>query len=340
VLGNSLMIAGLGLALSGIRLYKGLSPAFGILIGGIVATAFLAWLFSIYMGLPNLRITYVSGAFAIISLLAVRELLRSEVAQPLRSAYWITGGAFTIYSIAMFIRLLFLGYVEGPMDPFAPSLANILTFAAGGFAQLATTFGFILMVHYRMAMELERIASVDALTGALNRRSLERRASRIAARGDGQPVAVIMLDIDHFKLINDRYGHPAGDFVLQEVTQLARHQLREHDLFARMGGEEFCVILAESDEATAIIIAERIRAACSQQPLIFNNTPIQFTLSAGVSAAPVFGGALEELIGEADHALYHAKQSGRDRVEAWSRIAAHSQAHPAQRIAPAEHAFP
>ena len=332
VLGNTLLLAGLGLTWYGIKIYKNEAPPTKLIAGIVVFTALIGWWFGIMNPQPAIRIAILSFLYALLAGLAASSLL-VKVAQPLRTAYWITGGAFGVYALAMLARGLVIGVIEQDITAFEPTPINMLTFVVGASTQLVTTFGLVLMITYRMSMNMERLASIDALTGALNRRSLEQGATSLAAQGTGRSIGVIMLDIDHFKLVNDRYGHPAGDYVLQEVTTLARAQLRDRDLFARMGGEEFCVVLAEGDEDRAARIAERIREVCSHEAMNFNGVAIQVHLSAGVAASRVSGGALEDLIGEADLALYNAKQTGRDKVVRWSEIAAHSRPTPAQRIA-------
>lgn len=333
VLGNTLLVAGLGLAVYGIKLYLLRPPPRLLIFGVIGATVVVTWWFGIVYPIPAVRIVWLSLTYALFSWFAAVALL-IPVPQPLRTAYWITGGAYAAYGTVMLLRAVVVGLFDQGMPVFAPSFVNLLTFVVAAIAQLITTFGLVLMVTYRMSMNMERLASLDALTGALNRRSFEQRASHLAAEGSeaGRPIGVIMLDIDHFKQVNDRYGHPAGDFVLQEVTTLARAQLRERDLFARMGGEEFCVVLAEGDEDRAARIAERIRETCAHAPMRFNGVDIEVRLSAGVAAGRVQGGVIEALIGEADLALYEAKQTGRDKVVRWSTIAANSKPAPAQRV--------
>ena len=338
VVGNPLLVAGTAMTWGGLKIYKNEPPPVRTIVALVVASALLAWWFAIVEPMPAVRITANSLLYAVLSALAAHTLL-VRVAQPLRTAYWITGSAFGIYGFAMLVRAVFIGLIDQGTSNFTATPVNMVTFILAAIAQLTITFGMILMVTYRMSMNMERLASLDALTGALNRRSLEQRATEVAARGAGRPIGVIMLDIDHFKQVNDRYGHAAGDYVLQQVTGLGRAQLRERDLFARMGGEEFCVVLAEGDEDRAVRIAERIREACAREPILFNGIDIDVRLSAGVAAGRVSGGALEDLIGQADLALYQAKQTGRNRVVAWSSIEHTTQPIPAQRIAVPE-SFP
>jgi len=320
VLGNVMLVAGLALAVCGIRLYKGEKPYLKLLAFSIVSTALVSAWFSIFAPDPGIRVMFIAVIYGSLAAIAARELL-VPIAQPLRTAYWITGGAFALAAAGMLARAIFVGFIGDGAMAFTATPINMATFLAAAVSQLVGTFGFVLMVNYRMAMALSQLAATDALTGALNRRSLEAQGNNLASHDNSQSTGVIMLDIDHFKEINDRYGHPAGDYVLQQLTLLARTQLRESDLFARMGGEEFSIVLAEADEDLTARIAERIRAICARTPIEFNGTKIALTLSAGVTAGSGSRSVLDSLIAEADRALYLAKQAGRDKVVRWSSIA-------------------
>lgn len=170
--------------------------------------------------------------------------------------------------------------------------------------------------------QLEVLAMTDALTGLANRRhfgdQLAREVTR-AAEG-GKPVALVTLDIDHFKAVNDDHGHPAGDAVLRRVAMLLEEQVRGNDLLARVGGEEFAVLAVEAAVAEASQLAERLRAAVeSAGPISVGRTALSVTVSVGVSVVwPRPGDLLkvpERLLAGADDALYRAKRNGRNRVE-------------------------
>lgn len=156
---------------------------------------------------------------------------------------------------------------------------------------------------------LEDEASTDPLTKALNRRSFLRKLSQMAAIG--APFSLVMFDIDHFKSINDTYGHDVGDAVLREISQLVRDNIRENDTLARWGGEEFMVLSANSDKARATHLAERLRAAVADYS--FTGVPRQITSSFGV-AIHLAGETGEDLVKRSDEALYEAKESGRNKV--------------------------
>ncbi|HET7539888.1 MAG TPA: GGDEF domain-containing protein [Polyangiaceae bacterium] len=159
----------------------------------------------------------------------------------------------------------------------------------------------------------------DALTGAYNRRHFEDRlrAELAFAVRHATDCALILLDIDHFKRVNDTYGHPAGDEVLRHLAGIATRALRTEDVFARFGGEEFAVILRGASTRGAGRLAERLREALSQQPALYEGQPITTTLSAGCAALSCCATpSPDEVIAIADRRLYAAKQGGRNRVVA------------------------
>lgn len=173
--------------------------------------------------------------------------------------------------------------------------------------------------------ELKRQALIDLLTGLPNRRAFnEQAADQIAlARRHNRPLTVLMIDLDRFKRINDTYGHPAGDMVLRAMASAGKSILRQSDIFARLGGEEFAVLLPETSEEQAIMIADRLRQAIAKSRFDHDwegQTPIAFTVSIGV--APCFhdDSAIEYALKRADRSLYSAKQDGRNRTKVWSRM--------------------
>jgi len=167
--------------------------------------------------------------------------------------------------------------------------------------------------------ELERLATSDSLTGLANRQHLMSRLEAELKRAAryGKPVTLLMIDLDHFKRINDSRGHQAGDAVLREFAGLIRETLRETDFAGRYGGEEFCVVLPETNLAGGITMAERIREATGEHDfLVPGGERLRVTCSIGVAAAesPV----VEELVAAADARLYQAKAAGRNRIKSTS----------------------
>ncbi len=166
---------------------------------------------------------------------------------------------------------------------------------------------------------LTRLSETDALTGLANRRRLDAELSRMVADAArrGTQVAVAMIDVDHFKLFNDRYGHQAGDECLARIGALLRESARDSDLVARYGGEEFALVLPRSDLEAAMHVAERARALLQAQAIAHAGSSHDVvTLSIGVAAMrPRTGDEAARLVHLADEAMYHAKGKGRNRVE-------------------------
>jgi len=183
----------------------------------------------------------------------------------------------------------------------------------GSFAASAA----IAVSNARMYSRLESMASVDQLTSLLNRRAFMSEAIRImekAAR-DERPVSAIMLDIDRFKKINDGYGHAAGDEVLRATAARLQNELRAGDIAGRFGGEEFVILLADTEKASAGVVAERIRARLAAAPIQCSSGAIPMTASLGIATKPPRATEpLAALIDRADAAMYRAKRAGRNRV--------------------------
>jgi diguanylate cyclase (GGDEF)-like protein len=165
--------------------------------------------------------------------------------------------------------------------------------------------------------QLHRLATHDELTGLLNRRELDRVLNQEAERAVrfGQPLGLLMADIDHFKSVNDRHGHPAGDAVLREVARRLQAELRSVDFPGRFGGEEFAVVVVQADTESCAVLAERIRAAVMAAPVPTGDGELSVTISIGLAALPPNGCTGPELLAAADQALYAAKRGGRNRVE-------------------------
>lgn len=165
--------------------------------------------------------------------------------------------------------------------------------------------------------ELFHQASIDALTGISNRRyfMIQAESELRRARRFGRPMSVMMIDLDHFKPINDRLGHATGDAVLAGVVKLALESLRQSDIMGRLGGEEFAVIMPETGLAAAVDAANRLRLHIAEKPVIALNTAVTCTTSVGVAELKSDDGSIDDLLHRADEALYRAKEGGRNRVE-------------------------
>ena len=223
--------------------------------------------------------------------------------------------------------ILVLADAQGPMGVNAD--VQRLSYLLSLVVLLLNTVGFLLMHKERAEALLREEATHDALTGILNRRALQQALVRELSTSDriGRPLALVMIDIDHFKQVNDRFGHVAGDDVLCEVTRRMQQRLRTNDVLGRFGGEEFLLVLPATDAQGALALAEDIRHEFDR-PVIRGDVPISITVSAGIHAfMPQARGkpgddprstrdiVLDRLIQSADRALYRAKQAGRNRCE-------------------------
>ena len=210
-------------------------------------------------------------------------------------------------------------------DPLAMLLRPTGFAAAGALAvfaaALASTLAFLLLQKERAEGEAQRLATIDPLTGAYNRRTFHEIAEREMARARraGQPLSIVMLDIDHFRAVNETHGHKVGDEVLQKFADVVRAALRKEDMVVRYGGEDFVVLLPEVPGPGAVVVAGRIRRAVAGTPIEANGKTFPITVSLGVAARLDEGPeSIDELLERAGSALALAKQRGRNRVVALS----------------------
>jgi diguanylate cyclase (GGDEF)-like protein len=266
-------------------------------------------------------------------------------------------GRLMVFSIAQALPLLLslrlLLSVEGRANPgarlagivaslviaiYAVRLVTGLTGMAGGFSyvhftplqsvivlalvflSMALNFGFLLMAMDRLRNEVADLALLDDLTGVGNRRHLVQRLSEECARSErsSQPFALLVIDLDGFKGINDTHGHAAGDACLQHFTLMAQTRLRPGDMLARSGGDEFCIVLPSSTLREGAMIARRVLEICRADAEQCAGPDIPISVSIGVAQWTREMGAFpDRLIAAADHALYEAKKGGRNRFAAY-----------------------
>jgi diguanylate cyclase (GGDEF)-like protein len=181
---------------------------------------------------------------------------------------------------------------------------------------MVCNFGFLLMAMDRLRNEVADLALMDDLTGVGNRRQLLRRLTEECARSDrsNQPFALLVVDLDGFKAVNDTHGHAAGDACLQHFTLMAQTRLRLGDLLARTGGDEFCIMLPASTMREGAMIARRIVDVCRDDAAGCAGSEIPISVSIGVAQwTREIGAFPDRLIAAADHALYVAKKDGKNR---------------------------
>ena len=232
------------------------------------------------------------GSMPILVLDEGRARAASLLFQPLRAANQTIGGLL----------------LTGPKGVFDVKSGRILGLLAN---QVAAT-----LHHIRLWRQDKERAARDGLTRLYNRREFSERLAQARAGEErrGGVFALLLLDLDHFKKLNDTYGHPAGDAALRNAARILEQHSRTEDVPARYGGEEFALILQGADEAGALRLAERIRKALEKDELVFEGARIKVTASIGVAQWPRDGRETEALIAAVDRALYAAKQGGRNRV--------------------------
>lgn len=197
-------------------------------------------------------------------------------------------------------------------------VGNYLYVLFAGMQPLFASIAFLLVYNEVLQEKLRKLARTDPLTGVSNRLALGETAVKMfaAAARIGQPVGVLMLDADHFKKINDRFGHAGGDRVLRELMKNVTSILRAGDEIGRVGGEEFVVLAPNTSLPGIVVLAERIRAKLAATPLVIDRESLHLTVSIGATVASPGDRDVSGVLNRADMALYAAKRAGRDRVVA------------------------
>lgn len=224
---------------------------------------------------------------------------------------------FGTLSLFFIGRILFIGFLPFPLGaqpirPEATAAFNMVVF----FHALVLTVLFVAITKERLELEQRNNAQTDPLTGALNRRALMARGGRILARHhhENAPLCLLFLDLDHFKALNDRFGHSGGDDVLITFVAVVQNCIRPTDFLFRLGGEEFCCLLPHTHADQAQAVAERIRQQVENTTANVAGAAVRATVSLGIASTETFGYDLDTLMRRADMAVYAAKRQGRNRV--------------------------
>jgi diguanylate cyclase (GGDEF)-like protein len=220
--------------------------------------------------------------------------------------------AFGLMTTIRCIGIIFWGVAQ---DFFVSSTSQLIGFLGFYILIAGIPVGYFWMTSTRLYANQELLARTDSLTGLLNRRGLEEHARREMGRSrrQGASLAVLAIDLDHFKSINDKYGHQIGDAVLCAIANSLTTAMRGHDFPARLGGEEFVVLLTNTTRENAVITAERLRSIMAGQSVRADRNDLKFTASFGIAMLQP-GDTLEDTLRRADRALYTAKLAGRNRV--------------------------
>jgi diguanylate cyclase (GGDEF)-like protein len=315
-----MLAAGLGLRYNGIEAFKGERCNYWIPFALAALVAGPTIWFSVLHDNAQGRIAANWMVFAVANAASAWALF-VRIGQPLRTAYWLAAGSYSFIALVTFAMALVAALSPpGSMRMFQQSTFSPAVYFIGSMAQMSLSFALVLMINYRLADDLRELASTDALTGLLNRGSLEQAVGRMSALSAtaGETHSVMMIDVDHFKKINDRYGHPAGDQVLRRLAALMQTMIRRGDHLGRYGGEEFCISLPCTGEAEAAAMAERLRQCYLDMRVEWGDQELRGSLSIGVADSRLAGAELSMLVTAADQALYQAKREGRNRVVLYS----------------------
>lgn len=313
---NTVYAAAMAMILAGFQRFFGRRVRWGVLGFGVAAVAFaIAWFHYRHdsYGLRTLTIAVFQSLICIGIVLVTagaRDTWRS------RYPYWFTQGMAVTILIGHAVRsIVYLADTGAQTSLLQPSASNLFFLSLGNFVLPVLTFGAVMMVHDRMMAKAEHAANRDFLTGAWSRRAFFELAERELARTkrNRRSLALLLLDVDYFKRINDTVGHAAGDKVLTDVVAHAEVAIRHVDYLARIGGEEFAVLLPETERSAAMHVAERLRKALERPAT--TGLGVAYTVSIGLAT---WRGdeSFHELMSRADAALYAAKEAGRNRVVA------------------------
>lgn len=312
VLGNVLLRLAAGLGWAAMRVFAGRRPCWSGIVGGALLWALLC-LWPYFMSSLPLRVTVGTLLSILYAVLAAWELWRAR--RQLEVAIMPAVVLLLMHALSC-AGLLLIGGEQaiervwsGLDDSFVTwRLLETFLFAIGiAFVTLA-------MVRERTELRLRAVADCDPLTGIGNRRAFMSRAEALLAhcRRTGRPAALLLCDLDHFKLVNDRHGHAMGDAALVGFSRVLAQGIRPQDVCGRIGGEEFACLLVDADAVVAKAVAERIRRQCGERMF---DPALRCSVSIGVAGVAQAGYDLPRLLALADQALYRAKAGGRNRVE-------------------------
>jgi len=288
-----------------------------ILIAALIAIPIV---FGFVVPSPRWRLGLGAPLLAFLSLGVARAVLARG--GTLRAADYLTGGLFIACAIPMLARACIELSGLGESLETARTIARNLFFLTGSGLPMIGTIGFLLMCNDRINEELSRLAMLDPLTGVFNRRTFETHAQNAIehAQRNGLALSLLAVDIDHFKRVNDEFGHEGGDLALQRVVELLQQNLSEAEILSRIGGEEFAVLIPGADETAASTTAERLRRHLECSTVNVDGRELTLHISAGVATLASGMDNLSALLRAADRALYAAKRAGRNRIATSSAV--------------------
>lgn len=314
VLANTLICSGISCFRIGLANFLKLKENFYIAELLLLVSMSAALVYFTYVSPSvNARVISVSGYVAIISFACSWQLLRINDAK-MALAQIVTAIPFIITGIFYVLRAGYALFEAEIGDFMLGGTIHQLAFLELIFLILMSTFGMLLLVTTKLENKLIHQNITDSLTGLYNRRALESNVGIEVARTKRHKLnlSILMIDLDHFKEVNDNFGHQVGDVVLATLGQRLKNELRSEDIIIRYGGEEFLVVLPETNLPQATLVAEKLRSSIKKSPLCENP---KVTMTASLGVGMMFQDEnLDNIIDRVDHALYEAKDNGRDNV--------------------------
>jgi diguanylate cyclase (GGDEF)-like protein len=318
VLGNSLLMSGFLLFYWAYTALLRPAPRLRYLVMlALTYTIFYHWLLTYSDTTIAQRIGIVSLAVAVLAVFMIRSAYLGQDSYTRSPARLM----LAFYGIALVTGILrgvhSVFFESGAQQIFEPTTVQVVSFLGYFFALIGAGIAYVLTLGALTYRDLAIIANNDMLTGVRNRRNFLEMAERDLALAQRmwRPITVLMLDLDHFKRINDNYGHLAGDEVLRRFGDIVRRCIREVDLAGRYGGEEFCIVLADTAPETAHNTAERIRSELAAEEISFNGLHIPVSVSIGIAGMHAGDSRnIQQLLSAADLALYAAKGAGRNCI--------------------------
>ena len=312
---NALIALGHGMLLIGVQRYLGrrcwTGPVLAIVAGMLISS----FVFPELRESLRLRVLFHSGWYALFDSYAGILLLRAgrPQMQPFR---WAVAAVLLAYAAFVWTRIGYAVVSTALTTSFIQDPFQAATFLFAMIFGFAIAIALALMMFREKQLELLRLAETDPLTGTLNRQFMDKAvASGIkTARREKMPLSVVILDIDHFKAINDKYGHQVGDHVLREVARKIRDEIRGHDKAFRYGGEEFMLLLPGTGAEELGAVAERLRNTVARSALQVDGVDIPISASIGGTEFDLEQESWEACLKRADDAMYRAKAEGRNRI--------------------------
>jgi len=315
-LANALIALGHGMLLIGVQRYLGRRCWTGLVFAAVAAMLVSGFVFPELRETLRLRVIFHSGWYALVDTYAGILLVRGARSE-MRRFHWMVAAVLLSYAAFLWMRIGYATLSTTLTTSFVQDPFQAATFLFAMMFGFGIAITLTLMMFREKQVELLGLAESDPLTGMHNRLSMDKAVAREIeiVRRDRSVLGVMILDIDHFKAINDEYGHAVGDRALQEVAGRIRDEIRGDDKVFRYGGEEFMLLLPGSGGERLTAVAERLRQAVARSSLRVGDKAVPISASVGATEFRFNHESWETCLKRADDAMYRAKRQGRDRIE-------------------------